>query len=398
MIEVAQLKRNIIAAAAATFAAAVLAPIPGCAQQPRERIPAGLETPPAAAADAAVTASRTNAIVTASAKCSAAVVTVNTIQTVRRRVVNPFFSPLWQDFFRDFMGPPYQEYEEQVPSMGSGFIFDPDGYILTAEHVVHGADKIEVTLPDDRTFQAKWLGSDYEHDVAVLKIEGSNFPYIELGDSSDLMIGEWAIAIGNPFGHVVESASPTVSVGVISAVRRQMKSAGPGGFRFYDDLVQTDASINPGNSGGPLVNALGKAVGVNVTIITTSGGSLGIGFAVPINVARNAARKLIAQGLPGRAWVGVYLVEVTPAVAKSLNLPDEDGLLISDIDENGPAFQVNLRRGDVILAVNGKAVNDVDSYDSILASVKPGAAVDLKVRRDSHIMDGKVPTEACPGP
>jgi serine protease Do len=392
------LKPKIIAAAAVTLAAAVLAPIPGCAQQPRERIPAGLETPSSAAADAAVTASRTNAIVTASAKCGAAVVTVNTIQTVRRRVVNPFFSPLWQDFFRDFMGPPYQEYEEQVPSMGSGFIFDPDGYILTAEHVVHGADKIEVTLPDDRTFQAKWLGSDYEHDVAVLKIEGSNFPYIELGDSSDLMIGEWAIAIGNPFGHVVESASPTVSVGVISAVHRQMKSAGPGGFRFYDDLVQTDASINPGNSGGPLVNALGKAVGVNVTIITTSGGSLGIGFAVPINVARDAARKLIAESLPGRAWVGVYLVEVTPGVAKSLNLPNEDGLLISDIDENGPAFQVNLRRGDVILAVNGKAANNVDSYNSILSSIKPGASVDLKVRRDSQIMDGKVPTEACPGP
>jgi serine protease Do len=372
--------------------------MPGCAQPSREPIPAGLENPSTAEADAAVTASRTNAIVTASAKCSASVVTVNTVQTVRRRVFNPFFSPLWQDFFRDFMGPPYQEYEEQIPSMGSGFIFDPDGYILTAEHVIHGADKIEVTLPDDRTFEAEWLGSDYEHDVAVLKIEGTNFPYIELGDSSDLMIGEWAIAIGNPFGHVVESSSPTVSVGVISAVRRQMNSSGPGGFRFYGDLVQTDASINPGNSGGPLVNALGKAIGVNVTIITTSGGSLGIGFAVPINVARDAARKLIAEDRPGRAWVGAYLVEVTPAVAKSLDLPNEDGLLISDIDENAPAFQVNLRRGDVILAVNGKAVNDVDSYNSILSAIKPGAAVDLKVRREGRVMDGKVPTEACPGP
>ncbi len=392
------MKRKIIATAAVALAAAVCLPIPGCAQPAREPIPAGLENPSKAEADAAVTASRTNAIVTASAKCSAAVVTVNTVQTVRRRVFNPFFSPLWQDFFRDFMGPPYQEYEEQIPSMGSGFIFDPDGYILTAEHVIHGADKIEVTLPDDRTFEAEWLGSDYEHDVAVLKIEGTNFPYIELGDSSDLMIGEWAIAIGNPFGHVVESASPTVSVGVISAVRRQMNSSGPGGFRFYGDLVQTDASINPGNSGGPLVNALGRAIGVNVTIITTSGGSLGIGFAVPINVARDAARKLIAEGPPGRAWVGAYLVEVTPAVTKSLGLPNEDGLLISDIDENAPAFQVNLRRGDVILAVNGKAVNDVDSYNSILSAIKPGAAVDLKVRREGRIMDGKVPTEACPGP
>ena len=385
-------------AAAAALVVAALVPIPGCAQSPRKGMPAGLEEPSLAAADAAVTASRNNAIVAASAKCSKAVVTVNTVQTVRRRVFNPFFSPPWQDFFRDFGGPPYQEYEEEVPSMGSGFIFDPDGYILTAEHVIHGADKIEVTLPDDRTFEAKWIGSDYQHDVAVLKIEGSNFPYVELGDSSDLMIGEWAIAIGNPFGHVVESASPTVSVGVISALNRQMKSAGQGGFRLYDDLVQTDASINPGNSGGPLVNALGQAVGVNVTIITPSGGSVGIGFAVPINVARDAARKLIAEGYPGRAWIGAYLVEVTPAVAKYLSLPDEDGLLISDIDENAPAFKVNLRRGDVILAVNGKAANDVDGYCSIFSDIKPGTAVNVKVRRDGRIMDGKVPTEACPGP
>lgn len=385
-------------AAVTALVVAALVPIPGCAQPPRKGMPAGLEEPSVAAVDAAVTASRNNAIVTASAKCSKAVVTVNTVQTVRRRVFNPFFSPPWQDFFRDFMGPPFQEFEEEVPSMGSGFIFDPDGYILTAEHVIHGADKIEVTLPDDRTFEAEWIGSDYEHDVAVLKIEGANFPYVELGDSSDLMIGEWAIAIGNPFGHVVESASPTVSVGVISALHRQMKSAGQGGFRLYGDLVQTDASINPGNSGGPLVNALGQAVGVNVTIITTSGGSVGIGFAVPVNVARDAARKLIAEGHPGRAWIGAYLVEVTPAVAKYLGLPDEDGLLMSDIDENAPAFKVNLRRGDVILAVNGKTVDDVDSYCSIFSGIKPGAAVNVKVRRDGRIMEGKVPTEACPGP
>jgi len=389
---------QIMTAAVTALVVAALVPIPGCAQPPRKGMPAGLEEPSVAAVDAAVTASRNNAIVTASAKCSKAVVTVNTVQTVRRRVFNPFFSPPWQDFFRDFMGPPFQEFEEEVPSMGSGFIFDPDGYILTAEHVIHGADKIEVTLPDDRTFEAEWIGSDYEHDVAVLKIEGANFPYVELGDSSDLMIGEWAIAIGNPFGHVVESASPTVSVGVISALHRQMKSAGQGGFRLYGDLVQTDASINPGNSGGPLVNALGQAVGVNVTIITTSGGSVGIGFAVPVNVARDAARKLIAEGHPGRAWIGAYLVEVTPAVAKYLGLPDEDGLLMSDIDENAPAFKVNLRRGDVILAVNGKTVDDVDSYCSIFSGIKPGAAVNVKVRRDGRIMEGKVPTEACPGP
>ena len=372
--------------------------VPGCARSQRNEFPAGLDEPSLAAANDAVNAGRKNAIVTAAAKCSKAVVTINTVQTVRRRVVNPFYSPFWQDFFRDFMGPPYQEYEEEIPSMGSGFIFDPQGYILTAEHVIHGADKIDVTLPDDRTFPAEWVGSDYENDVAVLKIEASNLPYIELGDSSDLMIGEWAIAVGNPFGHVVESASPTVSVGVISAVHRQMKNSGQGGIRFYDDLIQTDASINPGNSGGPLANALGQAVGVNVTIITTSGGSLGIGFAVPINVARDAARNLIARGDPRRAWVGAYLIEVTPEIAQWFGLADERGLMIADLDESAPAFDVNLRRGDVILAVNGKEVDDEDAYEAVLAGVTPAASVNLKVGRQGKVLDGKVPTEARPGP
>jgi serine protease Do len=357
-----------------------------------------LDEPSVVDVDAAVTASRTNAIVTAAAKCSPAVVTVNTVQTIRRRVFNPFFSPFWQDFFRDFVESPYQDYEEEVPSMGSGFIFDPEGYILTAEHVIHGADRIEVTLADNRTFPATWVGSDYEHDVAVLKIEGTDLPYVKLGDSSDLMIGEWAIAVGNPFGHVVESASPTVSVGVISAVGRQMKNSGQGGFRFYDDLVQTDASINPGNSGGPLVNALGEAVGLNVTIITTSGGSLGIGFAVPINVARESAREIIAEPTSDRPWIGAYLVEVTPAIASSFGLPNDDGLLISDIDENAPAFKVHLRRGDVIVAVNGREVNDVDTYNDILSGLTAASDARIKVRRQGQILDGKVPTEARPGP
>jgi serine protease Do len=381
---------------AAIVGAILLAP--GCARSEREELPAGLREPPLAAVNEAVEASRNNALVAASAKCSRGVVTINTVQTIRRRVVNPFFSPFWQDFFRDFMGPPYQEYEEEVPSMGSGFIFDPQGYILTAEHVIHGADRIEVTLPDDRTFPAEWLGSDYEHDVAVLKIDAPNLPYVELGDSSELMIGEWAIAVGNPFGHVVASASPTVSVGVISAVHRQMKNSGQGGIRFYDDLLQTDASINPGNSGGPLVNALGQAVGLNVTIITTSGGSLGIGFAVPINVARESARALIARGDPRRAWIGAYLVEVTPEIAQWFQLGNEKGLLIADLDESAPAFNVNLRRGDVIVAVNGEKVNDEESYEAALGRVAPGAAVDLEVRRQGQTMEGKVPTVARPGP
>jgi len=382
---------------AALLVALALIPVAGCTK-PGGDVPASLREPDKAAANDAVSAGRANALVTASAKCSPAVVTVNTVQTVRRRVFNPFFSPLWQEFYRDFMGPPYQEYQQEVPAMGSGFIFDPDGYILTAEHVVHGADKIEVTLPDGRTFPAAWVGSDYEHDVAVLKIDATNLPYVELGDSSGLMIGEWAIAIGNPFGNVVESASPTVSVGVISAVNRQMRNAGEGGIRVYDDLIQTDASINPGNSGGPLVDATGRAVGINVTIITTSGGSLGIGFAVPINRARVIARTLIQGKGEPTSWIGVYPLGITPAMAKAFGLPDAEGVMIGDIDENGPAFRVNLGRGDVILGVDGKPVKDVAAFEATVAAVKPGGSVQLKVRRGQNLMTGNVAVEKQPGP
>ena len=380
------------------LASALLVPLGGCGARPGEKTPKSLEPPDSAAANAAVTASRANALVTAAAKCTPAVVTVDTVQTIRRRVFNPFFSAPWQDFFRDFAPTPYEDYEEQVPAMGSGFIFDADGYILTAEHVIHGADKIEVTLPDNRKFPATWLGSDYQHDVAVLKIDATGLPAVTLGDSSSALIGEWAIAIGNPFGTVVESPSPTVSVGVVSALHRQMKGGGAGGIRVYDDLIQTDAAINPGNSGGPLVNALGEALGINVTIISTSGGSLGIGFAVPVNDARDVARQLIAEsGAPPR-WIGAYVMDVTPAVARAFNLPANKGVLVGDLDENGPAFRVNLRRGDVILAVNGREVNTTAAFEEAVAATAAGGTVTLRVNRGGQIIEGKVAVEEQPGP
>jgi serine protease Do len=298
-----------------------LSAAPGCGGA--SDVPESLRS--TAEVDVDLDASRRTAIVTAAEKCGPAVVTINSVQTIKRRVYNPFYSPLWEDFFRDFMPfgfeGPYREYEQEIPSMGSGFIFDEEGYVMTAEHVVHGADKIEVVLPDGRTYDAEFVGSDYSTDVAVLKIDGDDFPHIELGNSDDVYIGEWAIAVGNPFGYVVASPEPTVSVGVVSAKGRTMKSQGYGGIRVYDGLIQTDASINPGNSGGPLVNALGQAIGINVTIITTSGGSLGIGFAVPINRAREAATDLIEHGKVERAWIGVYVQEVTPELAEAFGFP-----------------------------------------------------------------------------
>jgi serine protease Do len=371
---------------------------PGCGRA--SNVPESLRSPDDV--DATVDASRRTAIVMAAEKCGPAVVTINAVQTVKRRVYNPFYSPLWEDFFRDFAPfsseGPYKEYEQEVPSMGSGFIFDKEGYIMTAEHVVHGADTIEVVLPDGRTFDAEFVGSDYSSDVAVLKIKGDDFPYVELGDSDGIYIGEWAIAVGNPFGNVVASPEPTVSVGVVSAKGRTMKSQGYGGIRVYDDLIQTDASINPGNSGGPLVNALGQAIGINVTIITTSGGSLGIGFAVPINRAREVAADLIEHGNVERAWIGVYVQEVTPGIAEAFGFPDDKGILISDIDEGGPAYRVNLRRGDVITNVNGKDVDTPAEWRRIMEGVKPGETINMKVRRGGVVIDGRVPTEEVPGP
>jgi serine protease Do len=373
-----------------------LSAAPGCGRA--GEVPESLKS--GAELDADLDASRRTAIVKAAEKCGPAVVTVNSVQTVKRRVYNPFYSPMWEDFFRDFMpfGEPYHEYEQEIPSMGSGFIFDKEGYIMTAEHVVHGADKIEVVLPDGRTYDAEFIGSDYSADVAVLKIDGDDFPYIELGDSDDVYIGEWAIAVGNPFGYVVASSEPTVSVGVISAKGRTMKSEGYGGIRVYDDLLQTDASINPGNSGGPLVNAFGQAIGINVTIITTSGGSLGIGFAVPINRARKAAIDLIEHGKVERAWIGVYVQEVTPEIAEAFGFPDDRGVLISDIDEGGPAYRVKLRRGDVIMDVDGTDVDTPVEWNRAMENISPGESVNLTVRRGGVLIDGRVPTEEVPGP
>jgi serine protease Do len=177
-----------------------------------------------------------------------------------------------------------------------------------------------------------------------------------------------------------------------------MASSGAGGYRIYDDLIQTDASINPGNSGGPLVNSLGQAIGVNVTIITTSGGSLGIGFAVPINEARNVARELVSEGEVTRAWIGVYLQEVTPDLMRAMGFDNEKGLLVSDLDENGPAYKAHLRRGDVIMEADGEPMLEVKDWNEVMAGLEPGKTVDLTIRRNNTVIKGQVRTEDSPGP
>ncbi|HEX9912543.1 MAG TPA: trypsin-like peptidase domain-containing protein, partial [candidate division Zixibacteria bacterium] len=234
-----------------------------------------------------ITATRRNAIVRAAEKIGPAVVSISVVQTRTVRE-SPFLSPFGDEFFDEFWGRYFQprEYKQKVYSLGSGVIISDDGYVLTNEHVVRDADELKVTLPDGREVKGKLVGQDFTSDLAVIKIEGNKFPYATLGDSDNLIIGEWAIALGNPFGYLLDDPHPTVTVGVISALNRDMKR-GTGEDRVYRKMIQTDAAINPGNSGGPLVNADGEVIGINTFIFTTSRGSEGIGFAIPVNRAKN---------------------------------------------------------------------------------------------------------------
>ncbi|MEO0079373.1 MAG: trypsin-like peptidase domain-containing protein [candidate division WOR-3 bacterium] len=250
-----------------------------CGQQPK-------------ATNEAITQSRTNAIVLAARRVSPAVVSVTVTQT---RVVtfDPFagFGFEFDDFFRDFF--PRHTYRQEVKSMGSGVIVDKRGYIITNAHVVYNASRITVTLPDNRKFPAELIALDTELDLALLKISGKNLPVAPLGNSDDLMIGEWAIAIGNPFGFLIEDAQPTVTVGVISALHRDIRAYRSSGV--YTDMIQTDAAINPGNSGGPLCNALGEVIGINTFIFSHAGGSEGVGFARPIGAVKRFMNDVLAR-------------------------------------------------------------------------------------------------------
>ena len=346
----------------------------------------GLAGGPLAAAPAApprgagVDASRQSAIVTAAQRASPAVVSVSVVQT---RVVrqNPFFSFFPDEFFDRFY--PQQEYRERLPGLGSGFVADRDGMVITNEHVVHGADDIKVTLPDGREFAARVVASTAVYDLAFLKIEGRDLPSATLGDSGDLLVGEWAVAIGNPFGFLLDDPKPSVTAGVVSATHRDIKSeASEGGI--YKDMIQTDAAINPGNSGGPLVNALGEVIGVNTFIFTRGGGSVGIGFAVPINTVKRFLGEIRKYGRIRQVWAGFQVQPLTPYMASRLGLDDARGLVVSRVEGEGPAAAAGLRVGDVIRKVNGQAVTTADEAQRVLFGVEVGDTVRLEIDRGSE--------------
>ncbi len=282
------------------------------------------------------------------------------------------------ELFRRFFGDQPRR-PQNVPSSGSGFIIDPAGRILTNNHVVSNADAITVTLNDKRTFKAKVVGTDPESDVAVIQIEGDNLPHLKLGDSEKIRVGDWAIAIGNPLGMLRGS----VTVGIISAQGRANLNIFGSQDLSFQDFIQTDASINFGNSGGPLCNIRGEVIGIN-TAINPSG--QGIGFAIPINLAKHVADQLIAHGTVQRAWLGVSLDDLTPELADGLGIPGQEGVLISHVTDGYPADKAGLKRNDVIIEYEGEKVTDRTKFRLRVADTTPGKRASIVVLREGRRM------------
>jgi serine protease Do len=274
-----------------------------------------------------------------------------------------------EDFMKRFFGDRLPRREAR--GLGSGFITSPDGHIVTNNHVVEDAVEVQVKLADGRELAAKVVGRDPKTDLALLRVEATNLPHIPFGDSADLQVGEPLMAIGNPFGLEL-----TVTTGIVSATGRVI-GAGP-----YDDFIQTDASINPGNSGGPLVNGRGQVVGINTAIFSRSGGSDGIGFAIPVNLAKTVVTQLAEHGRVTRASLGVTIQPVTEPLAKGMGLTDTKGALISSVVEGSPAMKAGVKAGDVIVEYDGKPVARAEELPRLVASTDIGRAVAIKVMRD----------------
>jgi serine protease Do len=293
--------------------------------------------------------------------------------------IRPMRIPLLNDpFFRQIFGDQFPDDGRgrtlRKQDLGSGVVISPDGYILTANHVVAGADEIEVAIADNKKeFTARVIGTDPPTDVAVLKIDAKDLPAITLGDSDQLEVGDIVLAIGNPF-----RVGQTVTMGIVSALGR-------GNFAFgrinqYEDFIQTDAAINPGNSGGALVDAEGRLVGINTAIIPNdNGGNQGIGFAVPINMARRVMERLIAGGKVTRGDLPILLQDITPRLAKSFDLPDQNGALVADVFPNTPAEKAGIKSGDVIVGFNGKDITDVHSFQLAVSECAPGSSAAVKL-------------------
>ena len=345
----------------------------------------GAVSPPGlAAANEAISVSRRTTIVSAVERAGPAVVSiVATFQMQRRGFTRMFDDP----FFGHFVVP--QLYTREEPNTGSGVIIDEAGYIVTNAHVVQLGDytarRIRAVLTDGRSLACTLVGVDIMSDLAVLYVEGEDIPVAALGRSDDIMAGEWAITIGNPLGLAIEDAQPAVAVGVVSAVGRDFRRE-QGSRTVYRDMIQTDATINPGNSGGPLVNALGEVIGINTFILSESGGSEGVGFAIPIDRVRRVADELIQYGGPRRGWTGLSVIDITEYVAQELNIDDRMGVLVNEIDPESPAARAGIRVMDVIRKINGEAIASYPDAREALYGSLVGDSIELEVEREGRLM------------
>ncbi len=333
-----------------------------------------------------ITNSRRNAIVRAIEEVEKTVVTINVVEIKREQVIDPFFNDFMGLF--NFRQPRIRG--RAVEGIGTGFLFDDKGHILTNYHVIENADLISsVTLSDGRSLEVEVVGADERTDIAVLRVvSGGPLPYVRLGDSENLLIGEWVIAIGNPFGTMIQDPQPSVSVGVVSANHRRVSREVGGGERLYQGMIQTDAAINPGNSGGPLVNALGEVVGINTMIFSQSGGDQGLGFAIPMNRARRVAEEIIQYGHRRNPWFGFRgeaISAVNPYTLQQVGITVETGVLVTEIHRQSPAYAAGLELGDVILAVNGEKVEHPLDIDFINWGLFIGDKVTLDINRKGRV-------------
>jgi serine protease Do len=307
-------------------------------------------------------------------KVGPSVVNIYSTVTIHDRPNQLFNDPFFKRFFGDQFGGQNQPRTHREQSLGSGVIVSPDGYILTANHVVEGADKVKVALASgEKEFDAKVIGNDPATDTAVLKVDGKNLPAITIADSDKLEVGDVVLAVGNPFG-----VGQTVTMGIVSALGR-----GGFGINSYENFIQTDAAINLGNSGGPLVDAEGRLVGINTWIISGSGGSQGLGFAVPINMARYAMERLISEGKITRGYLGLELqAELTPELVKQLDLPNMNGALVTSVRPDSPAGKAGFKEADFVIEFNGQKVRDMRQLRLIVSQTAPGRKVTVRIVRD----------------
>ncbi|MGA2669728.1 MAG: trypsin-like peptidase domain-containing protein [Ignavibacteria bacterium] len=332
-----------------------------------------------------ITYTRENAITETVKKVSSAVVGINVTEI--QEFNDPFQQFFGNDpFFRQFFGD--RSFKQEVHGLGSGFIVSDDGYIITNDHVVGNATKVVVTLTDGEHFDAKILGSDHVSDIALLKIEKSGLPYIPMGNSDDVLIGEWAIALGNPFGLFEVNQKPTVTVGVISATNMKLNS---GENRYYRNMIQTDAAINSGNSGGPLVNAVGEVIGMNTLIFTGnsySTGNIGLGFAIPINKVKTVTDLLRKNGKIDRNYsIGLRLQTMDENIAKYYKLKNTQGAIVVSLENGSPADKAGIKANDIITGVNGQSVSSDVDFWGIIADMTVGDEVKVKLIRDGDEME-----------